>query len=88
VKIPWAETDRVYDVRYHTRDTRRSLEKVLHGDQTAVVEVTAANVGEQLDLASVQNFTPGSRHGSQDPGVVGSQYVLAEHLDQTNGGYT
>ena len=31
---------------------------------------------------------PGVRHGSQDPGAAGSAYAMAEHLDNTNGGYT
>ena len=85
--MPWSEPDKVYDVRYHTRDTRRALEKVLHGDTSVTTEVTAANVAAGIE-ASGGVFTPGVRHGSQDPGAAGSAYVMAEHLDNTNGGYT
>jgi hypothetical protein len=42
----------------------------------------AENAGDVSALA------PGARHGSQDPGAIGSEYRLAPHLEQTNGGYT
>lgn len=90
VKVPWSESDRVFDVRYHNRDTRRKFEPVLHGVVGSVVEVTPATIGASLseNAASVAAFTPGGRHGSQDPNAIGSEYRLAPHLEQTNGGYT
>ena len=40
------------------------------------------------NASGVQAFTPGARHGSQDPDSIWSEYRKAPHLEQTNGGYT
>lgn len=90
MKIPWSEPERVYDVRYHSRDARRRLEPALHGFVGSVVEVTKDTLFASLEAnaASVASFTPGGRHGSQDPDALGSAYRRAPHLEQTNGGYT
>lgn len=90
VQVPWAESDRVYDVRYHSRDARRKFEPVLHGVVGSTVEVTPATLTSFLaeNAGDVSALAPGARHGSQDPGAIGSEYRLAPHLEQTNGGYT
>lgn len=90
MKVPWSESDRVYDVRYHSRDSRRKFEPVLHGTVGTTTEVNAATLfAETASHASgVKAFTPGARHGSQDPDSIGSEYRKAPHLEQTNGGYT
>ena len=90
VQVPWAESDRVYDVRYHSRDARRKFEPVLHGVVGSTVEVTPATLTSLLaeNAGDVSALAPGARHGSQDPGAIGSEYRLAPHLEQTNGGYT
>jgi hypothetical protein len=90
VQVPWAESDRVYDVRYHSRDARRKFEPVLHGAVGSTVEVTPATLTSFLaeNAGDVSALAPGARHGSQDPGAIGSDYRLAPHLEQTNGGYT
>ena len=90
VQVPWAESDRVYDVRYHVRDARRKFEPVLHGVVGSTVEVTPATLTSFLaeNAGDVSALAPGARHGSQDPGAIGSEYRLAPHLEQTNGGYT
>ena len=80
----------MYDVRYHTRDTRRKFEPVLHGAVGSVVEVTSSTLAQSFaeNATTVAAFTPGGRHGSQDPNAIGSAYRLVPHLEQTNGGYT
>lgn len=90
VRVPWAEPERVYDVRYHTRDSRRKFEPVLHGVVGSVVEVTPATLAARMseNAGDASAFSPGRRHGSQDPGAIGSEYRRAPHLEQTNGGYT
>ena len=87
VRIPHAEPERIYDVRYHTRDTRRKYEPVLHGDVYATTEYTPENIMQNMEaLVSLKDgaFTPGARHGIQD--LKGYEEVSI--LEQTNGGYT
>lgn len=50
--------------------------------------MTAANVLDGIAEMSGASFTPGARHGSQDPGVEGSAYRKVSILDNSNGGYT
>ena len=88
VMVPHAEPHLVYDVRYHVRDSRRSLEPVLHGNQYTTTEVTAANVLDGIAEMGGSAFVPGARHGMQNPGVEGSGYGKVSMLDNTNGGYT
>ena len=90
MQVPWAEPERVYDVRYHSRDSRRKFEPVLHGAVGSVTEVTPATLAARLaeNARDADAFSPGRRHGSQDPGAIGSEYRLAPHLEQTNGGDT
>lgn len=90
MKVPWSESDRVYDVRYHSRDSRRKFEPVLHGATGSTTEIDAQTLFAETakNAPSVAAFTPGARHGSQDPGALGSEYRRAPHLEQTNGGYT
>ena len=60
MRVPHAEPHQVYDVRYHQRDTRRSLEPVLHGNKYTTTEVTAANVLDGLaDAGPGFSFAPG-----------------------------
>lgn len=88
MKVPHAESDKIFDVRYHSRDTRRALEPVLHGNQYTVTHVTKADMGAVLAELAPEAITLGRRHGSQDPGQEGSNYARVPFLDNTNGGYT
>lgn len=58
------------------------------GSRGLLTEVTAANVLDALAEMSGASFTPGVRHGFQDPGVEGSTYGKVSALDNSNGGYT
>lgn len=80
----------MYDVRYHSRDSRRKFEPVLHGAVGFTIEVNNQTLFAETskNASGVQAFTPGARHGSQDPDSIGSEYRKAPHLEQTNGGYT
>jgi len=84
VRVPHAEPDRIYDVRYHTRDSRRKYEPVLHGNVYSTTVVTPENILQNMDENVKGVFTPGVRHGIQDL----NGYEEVSILEQTNGGYT
>ena len=84
MRVPHAEPDRIYDVRYHTRDSRRKYEPVLHGDVYSTTEVTPENIMQNMEDKVKGVFTPGVRHGIQNL----NGYEEVSILEQTNGGYT
>ena len=84
MKVPWSESDRVYDVRYHSRDSRRKFEPVLHGTVGSTTEVNAATLFAETskNASGVQAFTPGARHGSQRHPAAANTAVLVGLLTQ------
>ena len=71
VRVPWSEPDKVYDVRYHTRDTRRALEGA------ARPSVTTGDGGRRRRGHRAEwRCSPRGQHGSQDPGAARSAYVM------------
>ena len=99
-KVPNSETDRVFNVRYYPRDSRRAREPVLHGKEKvktfARLSPTTLSSGEwdeilgHGDIATLDptQFYPGKRDPSQDHALKSSGYRTVPLLENPGGGYT
>ena len=98
-KVPNSETDRVFNVRYYPRDSRRAREPVLHGKEKVktVARLSPATSSEEWDeilghgdiqTLDPTQFYPGKRDPSQDHALKSSGYRTVPLLENPGGGYT
>eukprot|EP00227_Mantoniella_beaufortii_P013451 CAMPEP_0197600824 /NCGR_PEP_ID=MMETSP1326-20131121/34063_1 /TAXON_ID=1155430 /ORGANISM="Genus nov. species nov., Strain RCC2288" /LENGTH=152 /DNA_ID=CAMNT_0043167963 /DNA_START=75 /DNA_END=533 /DNA_ORIENTATION=+ len=89
VRIPHSDPDKIYDVRYHTRDTRRSMMPAHNGYKYNMVTITPENFEEILAMKQPDcAMLVSNRHPFQNAGQAGSGYEVVSILDNSNGGYT
>jgi len=85
--IPNSYTERVYDIKYYTRDVRRSKEPVMHLE-TMEKEVFDFSSGVPSELMSQEACPPGQRAPLQNASLPGGTARIVNYYDDPNNGYT